>query len=427
VAPSERAVVDVLQQILRPTPESLESDERAEASTRMRGLLESENLVGIGIAARRRRGTANDSLALTFYVERKISLRRLAGNEVVPPVVPTALSGSRAIPTDVIEIGRITPDTVDDLIQPGHSIGHIKVLAGTLGALVVDRHDGGTLLLSNSHVLADSGRGKVGDRILYPGQADGGKAPHDVVGHLARFAPFSPGGEFVNDTDCAVATPTREAVERLTSRIDKLGLVTGVTRARRGMEIVKVGRTTGLTTGTVNDVHFHFVLPYPGVGDVGFREQVLCTHYSQGGDSGSLVLDNASKKAVGLHFSSSPSGGSVFMPIQKVLEALDVDLVLREVGSRRAPSRLQGKTKPASISVAERARKRHAERLRGLGAHAVGVEPREGDPDRGFQVVAYFDHSPRGRLPKNIEVARGAGEHAKVPLVVRQQARFQLD
>ena len=78
--------------------------------------------------------------------------------------------------------------------------------------------------------------------------------------------------------------------------------------------------------GTVRDVHFRFVLEYPGVGNVGYVDQVLCTRYTRPGDSGSLVLDPASGRAVGLHFAGA-SGGSVFSPIDHVLKGLNVRLV----------------------------------------------------------------------------------------------------
>ncbi|PYS79141.1 MAG: hypothetical protein DMF70_13620, partial [Acidobacteria bacterium] len=59
------------------------------------------------------------------------------------------------------------------------------------------------------------------------------------------------------------------------------------------------------------------------------------TRYSNGGDSGSLVLDCKTKNAVGLHFAGFPdtSGvmGSVFNPIDQVLEALGVTLVTKAI------------------------------------------------------------------------------------------------
>jgi hypothetical protein len=101
------------------------------------------------------------------------------------------------------------------------------------------------------------------------------------------------------------------------------------------MEVVKVGRTTGETVGTIKDIHFRFICPYPDVGNVGYLDQVFCTRYSNGGDSGSLVLEHKTGKAVGLHFAGFPDKtgvmGSVFNPIDQVLQALGVTLVTKAI------------------------------------------------------------------------------------------------
>jgi len=127
----------------------------------------------------------------------------------------------------------------------------------------------------------------------------------------------------------------------------------GATAPVRGMRIVKVGRTTDKTTGTIRDVHFRFALDYDDLGkSVGFLDQVFCTRYSKPGDSGSLVLDQASKKAVGLHFAGA-DGGSVFSPIGTVLATLGVTLVTTALGS------------PQRVSRAGRGRGRRRPRRRG--------------------------------------------------------------
>jgi hypothetical protein len=46
---------------------------------------------------------------------------------------------------------------------------------------------------------------------------------------------------------------------------------------------------------------------------------------SQGGDSGSLVVDGNSNKAVGLLFAGSTST-TIFSPIQVVLDGMNIDL-----------------------------------------------------------------------------------------------------
>jgi hypothetical protein len=214
-------------------------------------------------------------------------------------------------------------------IQPGFSIGHVKVTAGTLGALV--KKGNKVMLLSNSHVLANSGKGQKGDKILYPGKADQGSLPDDLVGELADFVKFKTGGDFVNMVDCAIAIPIPERLDELVAEIKGLGIPKGVIKPERGMKVTKVGRTTGKSTSTIKDVNFRMTLNYPGVGEVGFLDQVFCTRYTNGGDSGSVVIEKASGKAVGLHFAGYPDEngvkGSVFNPISAVLDALNVKLV----------------------------------------------------------------------------------------------------
>lgn len=87
------------------------------------------------------------------------------------------------------------------------------------------------------------------------------------------------------------------------------------------MVVTKRGRTTGVTKGKIIDTDFRFVLNYDGVGKIAFTRQVLCERYTDGGDSGSLVVDAETGKVVGLHFAGA-NGGSVFNPIQSVIKAL---------------------------------------------------------------------------------------------------------
>lgn len=300
----------------------------------IRQIVGSKNVVAIGISEKESKGKPTGHLALTFYVEKKVPLNKLRGDETVPPALPVSVSGARAIPTDVKVIGRIAPEVnaTRRPVQPGNSIGHLKVTAGTLGAFV--KRGDQLLILSNSHVLANCGKAKKGDEIIYPGKHDGGKKPKDLVARLADFVQFETGGEFVNHVDCALAEPLESRLEEIKKEIKGLGLPKGTIKARRGMKITKVGRTTGKTSGRVLDVNFRTVINYTGIGDVGFIDQVLCTRYTEGGDSGSLVIDIESGKAVGLHFSGSAPegenrGSSIFNPIQAVLDALGVKLVTK--------------------------------------------------------------------------------------------------
>jgi hypothetical protein len=56
-----------------------------------------------------------------------------------------------------------------------------------------------------------------------------------------------------------------------------------------------------------------------------FEGQFVTTPMSQGGDSGSLLVDGESLRAVGLLFAGSAQA-TIYNPIQDVLEALQIDL-----------------------------------------------------------------------------------------------------
>lgn len=118
------------------------------------------------------------------------------------------------------------------------------------------------------------------------------------------------------------------------SAIRLIGIPKGVnTAVKRDMQVQKTGRTTDYTIGVVKDVNYRTALNYSkpggGRGRVGFKDQVLCTRFTAGGDSGSAVC-NMKGEIVGLHFAGSPSS-SVFNKIANVLAALPVD----EEGDKR--------------------------------------------------------------------------------------------
>ena len=337
-----KKVLDLLTTAGKPQVESLGVG-AIDHHNNIKKVINSKNVVALGIGEKISKKKRTGKLALMFYVEKKISLKKLRADMVIPPTVPESLSGPTAIPTDVIVLGKIRPEVnaKRQPIEPGNSIGHVDITAGTLGAIVTNGVN--NFILCNSHVLALSGTAKKGDNIIYPGDADGGAAPADVIAKLHAVKKFTTGGAFVNKADCAIAKPIASRSADVVSAIKGLGVPKGVIKPVRGMKVVKVGRTTGKTFGEIRDINFRFVLTYDEVGDVGFAEQVLCTRYTKGGDSGSLVLDRASGKAVGLHFAGA-NGGSVFNPINEVLSALKVKLVTKSIGNSQA----KGKKKKTS-------------------------------------------------------------------------------
>jgi hypothetical protein len=223
---------------------------------------------------------------------------------------------------------RPEPNVTHSPIEPGYSVGNPTGETGTVGAIVT--HSDRYFILSNSHVLAREGRARKGDTILYPGVDDGGKAPRDALGALVEFTRLKKGS--MNDVDCAIAEIAANRLGEVVAKIKGIGFPLGVTSAKVGMRVVKVGRTTGKTSGRIISTSFRpLKLTYPETGVIGFTQQILVSRLTRPGDSGSLIIDQASGKAVGLHFAGA-DGGSVCTPIDRVLSSMNVCLVTSNVG-----------------------------------------------------------------------------------------------
>jgi hypothetical protein len=127
-----------------------------------------------------------------------------------------------------------------------------------------------------------------------------------------------------NLADCAVAKPVNP--DMFSNSILGIGTIDGVKEPVLGMRVRKHGRTTGLTDGLVTLLNATVNVNYttsagPRTGR--FTGQVITQPMSQGGDSGSLVVDSASNKAIGLLYAGSPMA-TIFTPIQVVLDLLNL-------------------------------------------------------------------------------------------------------
>ena len=104
-----------------------------------------------------------------------------------------------------------------------------------------------------------------------------------------------------------------------------------------GTGVRKMGRTTGETKGRVTAFELDNVVVEYDIGNIRFDDQVEIEGadtkaFSDGGDSGSLIVDN-DNLGVALLFAGGDSGGSNGMgltyanPLRTVLDALKIDLI----------------------------------------------------------------------------------------------------
>ncbi len=215
----------------------------------------------------------------------------------------------------------------DRPVPIGVSTGHPNITAGTIGARVKDS-SGKLFVLSNNHVLADSNNAAIGDDILQPGAYDGGSIPDDIYASLYAFTPIDFSGAD-NTMDAAIAESDNTLLGNATPS-DGYGIPANqTTPPAAGQSVQKYGRTTGLTQGTIDSLHATVSVCYEGYPvctlAATFVEQIIIVDgsFSEGGDSGSLVVTSNTNQPVALLFAGS-SSHTIATPIDIVLNEFSV-------------------------------------------------------------------------------------------------------
>ncbi len=313
-------------------------------------MLKKQNVVGVGIGIKFQGGKSTNRPALITFVTNKQPLTALSKDDVVPETID-------GVETDVIQIGlpeiqnyreenvktkesdlmRTLPgNELNTKVRPvkgGWSIGHPDITAGTVGAVVFNRGDSNITkyyILSNNHILANSNSANIGDPILQPGAVDGGSAPDDQVATLSRFVPIDltpeiPLEEHNNVVDAAIAEGSLQELDR---EVYWSGYVKGWVEKDNievGETVKKTGRTSGYTTGEILSVDATIDVNFGDNQVARFHDQILTSHMSEGGDSGSLVTD-MDNRAVGLLFAGSPEV-TILNQIENVRKLLEIDFV----------------------------------------------------------------------------------------------------
>jgi hypothetical protein len=299
-----------------------------------------QNVVGIGIGEKISDGKATGVMAVKFLVQIKYPENQLDTKNILPKAID-------GIPTDVEQVGLFrafpaaaaarravaapvmpNPRTKFRPAQPGCSIGFKDPnnqfkMAGTFGAVVKYGQD--LFVLSNNHVIADENQLPTGAAIFQPGLLDNGNPHTDQIAALTRAIKLRPG--VFNKVDAAIAKVLKKSL--VTNSILFIGAPKGTTKAKIDMTVHKFGRTTSYRAGRVTSIATDVVVQY-STGNFTFADQIIIVGFngqpfSASGDSGSLILERATNKAVGLLFAGSATH-TIANHISDVLTALRVKL-----------------------------------------------------------------------------------------------------
>jgi hypothetical protein len=276
------------------------------------------NFTGCGVGFRRRAGKVTDEPVIIAFVEHKLPAGAVSRRLLLPENVEV---DGVSYGIDVVEAGpvfassgpgTITPDAVEEtgpidgvyrpLVQ-GCSIQNINADEsdfGTLGCFVIDNTDNTVCLLSANHVIAMSSDAAPGQEIIQPAVADSGTSDYgvatfkraviisDVDGAIAQLDTQSSSAwqaTFAEDLMPAISashpavgmcvasdTSFNSFLSRMDSTLTQLNVTIagmsasspGTAAPAVGVNIEKVGRTSGYTSSTVDAIAVTLSVDFDG-------------------------------------------------------------------------------------------------------------------------------------------------------------------
>ncbi len=247
-----------------------------------------------------------------------------AAATAVRETAATATAAGRAVATQVqqaavaatasaVEASQLAVDLSRNRIRPLKP--GLSVTGGTIGALARDAR--GDFYFLVSAVSSDA----PGSAVTQPGAIDGGQAPTDTVGFLARSLPLADGVSVAH----MVGLARLDERIRMEVSIPGIGPIRGVRDPRPGMSVRKLGRTSGVTVSAIEQIGRELEIFLATDQSIRFVNAVQTGAMSQGGDSGALVVDDEGY-AVGVVVAGSTTA-TIIAPIQDVLDSLGVQLV----------------------------------------------------------------------------------------------------
>ena len=274
-------------------------------------------------------GSRKRRLCIRFHVENKRPELEIPASELLPKEVA-------GIPTDVFAARyslHATPREFIEPLQPGVSVGNLdRSSSGTLGGFATDSATQMRGIISNWHVFCGGHNAKVGDTICQPSPFHAGSQLARRIGTLERWSDLAIG----YDAALALLDPATSINEKV-FEID--ADIVGIEKPRIGMRLIKCGAVSGVTSAIIDGIDGAYPVDYTGLGDErrwmdGFRLIRLedgPDEISLRGDSGSLWINPATQKAVGLHFAGEDGIGplaeyALAHPIARILQLLGVSI-----------------------------------------------------------------------------------------------------
>jgi hypothetical protein len=295
-------------------------------------LIHIPGIVNIGMGLRERGGVLTNEPAFRVYVDEKLPLADVQPLNRIPAEV-------RGFPIDVIKTRPRVPklgfNDENDKRNYKTKVGGSKIGVdihgtggGTLGCFVSPIGDPSTvLIMSAQHVLMPrefKGAPHGKDAGVGVGQPDYSGSLCCVCNEIAKNV------EGDKELDCAFArlkpdvkfAPKVRRIKRSDGSVELTGVLKGADFAVQGNPVWKVGEKSGLTRGTLSEIHPFVPLEV--------HASAPFAYFIDNGDSGSVLVDAVTEKVVGLLHSGPDHGATVIgfaTRMSEIIRKFSVDIL----------------------------------------------------------------------------------------------------
>lgn len=288
-----------------------------------KGLPWDSMICGFALAEKSASRAATGVLSLRVYVRRKVAKSRIADGMGIPAHIEIKRGRDRfRLCTDVVELP--SDPSAHREMASSSSIGSFTgVTEGTLGLAVLDRN-GRPFALTCSHVASPWFRQPQGDAIESPPDRDG-TAGVNTIGRVFSWTQLVP--EALHGCDAALIEPAPGVtLSNLPLRLapgNAMGNLTLSEFLASPSRRVQVFTRRKVISGVVQSVLNHFTMVF--LGNRFHFQDVVEVNYAEplmGGDSGGAVVDESSRRVLGLHFAGfEGTGTGFFVSAQSITRA----------------------------------------------------------------------------------------------------------